>query len=144
MAAAEAIVIVGAGQAGCWATQTLRKQGYGGRLVLIGNELHPPYERPPLSKQVLRGEAEPPSAWLTTPDELAELKVEVLAGRTAIALDRAGRRIELQDGTYVDYDRLLLATGARPRQLNLTGERDAPVFYLRDIAHSLALREQLA
>jgi 3-phenylpropionate/trans-cinnamate dioxygenase ferredoxin reductase subunit len=144
MAAAEAIVIIGAGQAGCWATQTLRKQGYRGRLVLIGDEHHPPYERPPLSKQVLKGEAEPQSAWLTTPEELAELKVEVLSGGTAIALDRAGREVELQDGARIGYDRLLLATGARPRQLNLPGESDAPVFYLRDIAHALALRERLA
>jgi 3-phenylpropionate/trans-cinnamate dioxygenase ferredoxin reductase component len=139
----ETIVIVGAGQAGCWATQTLRKQGYDGRLVLIGDEPHPPYERPPLSKQVLKGEAEPPSAWLTTPETLAELKVEVLSGRTAVALDRTRRQIELQDGTRIAYDRLLLATGARPRRLNLPGESDAPVFYLRDIAHALALREQL-
>ena len=63
------IVIVGAGQAGYWGAQALRKQGYGGRLTLVGGEPHPPCERPPLSKQVLKGEAEPPSAWLTTPGE---------------------------------------------------------------------------
>src|SRR5262245_46858865 len=139
----ETIVVVGAGQAGCWAVQTLRKHGHGGRLVLIGDEPHPPYERPPLSKQVLKGEAEPPSAWLTTPEKLAALKVEVLSGRTAVALDRARREVELQDGARIGYDRLLLTTGARPRRLNLPGESEAPVFYLRDIAHALALRAQL-
>jgi 3-phenylpropionate/trans-cinnamate dioxygenase ferredoxin reductase subunit len=144
MAPPETIVIVGAGQAGYWAAQTLRKQGYGGRLVLIGDEPHPPYERPPLSKQVLKGEAEPPSAWLTTPEKLAELKVEVLSGRTATALDRATREVELRDGARIGYDRLLLTTGARPRQLNLPRESEVPAFYLRDIAHALALREQLA
>jgi len=138
------IVIVGAGQAGSWAAQTLRKQGHGGRITLIGSEAHPPYERPPLSKQVLKGEAEPPSAWLTTPQKLAELKVEFLSGRTAVALDRGAREVELQDGARIGYDRLLLTTGARPRRLNLPGESDAPVFYLRDIADSLALRERLA
>ena len=137
------IAIVGAGQAGAWAAQTLRKQGYDGRILLVGSEPHPPYERPPLSKQVLKGEAEPPSAWLTTPEKLAELSVAFLPGRAATALDRQTRQVELQDGTRIGYDRLLLATGARPRRLNLPGESDAPVFYLRDIADSLALREQL-
>ena len=80
MESVKAIVIVGAGQAGYWATHTLRKQGYGGRIMLVGNEPHPPYERPPLSKQVLKGGAEPPSAWLAIPEKLAELKVEFLPG----------------------------------------------------------------
>ena len=137
------IVIVGAGQAGYWGAQALRKQGYAGRITLVGDEPHPPYERPPLSKQVLKGEAEPPSAWLTTPEKLTEMKVEFLPGRTAIALDRQGRQVELQDGTRIGYDRLLLTTGSRPRRLNLPGESDAPVFYLRDIADALALRERL-
>ncbi len=144
MESVRTIVIVGAGQAGYWATHTLRNQGYGGRIVLVGNEPHPPYERPPLSKQVLKGEAEPPSAWLAAPEKLADLKVQFLSDRTAIALDRQGRRVELQDGTRIGYDRLLLTTGSRPRRLDLPGENDAPAFYLRDIADSLALRERLA
>src|SRR5882672_8118051 len=144
MESAETIVIVGAGQAGYWATHTLRKQGYGGRIVLVGNEPHAPYERPPLSKQVLKGEAEPPSTWLATPDKLSELEAEFLPGRTAIALDRQGRHVELHDGTRIGYDRLLLTTGARPRRLSIPSQSDAAVFYLRDIADSLALRERLA
>jgi 3-phenylpropionate/trans-cinnamate dioxygenase ferredoxin reductase subunit len=138
------IVIVGAGQAGHWAAHTLRKQGYDGRIMLIGSESHPPYERPPLSKQILKGEAEPPAAWLTTPEKLIELTVDFLPGRTIVALDRHGRQVELQDGARIAYDRLLLATGSRPRRLNLPGETDAPAFYLRDIADALALRERLA
>jgi 3-phenylpropionate/trans-cinnamate dioxygenase ferredoxin reductase component len=137
------IVIVGAGQAGYWGAHTLRKQGYEGRVVLVGSESYPPYERPPLSKQVLKGEAEPSSAWLTTMEKLAELKVEVLASRAATALDRRGRQVELLDGARIAYDRLLLTTGSRPRRLNLPGESDVPAFYLRDIADSLALRERL-
>ncbi len=143
MESVKTIVIVGAGQAGYWGAHTLRKHGYDGRIALLGSESHPPYERPPLSKQVLKGEAEPPSAWLTTPEKLAELKVELLSGHTATALDRRARQVELQDGTRIAYDRLLLTTGSRPRRLNLPGESDAPVFYLRDIADSLALRKRL-
>jgi 3-phenylpropionate/trans-cinnamate dioxygenase ferredoxin reductase component len=143
MESVKTIVIVGAGQAGYWGAHALRKHGYAGRIVLVGNEPHPPYERPPLSKQVLKGEAEAPSAWLTAPEKLIELKVEFLPERTATALDRQGRQVELQDGTRIGYDRLLLTTGSRPRRLNLPGESDAPVFYLRDIADSLALRERL-
>src|SRR5215475_9788213 len=101
MGPAEAIVIVGAGQAGYWGAHTLRKHGYSGRLVLIGDEVHPPYERPPLSKQVLKGEAEPASAWLTTPDTLAGLSVEFLSGRSVSVLDRHSREVELQDGTRI-------------------------------------------
>jgi 3-phenylpropionate/trans-cinnamate dioxygenase ferredoxin reductase component len=140
----KSIVIVGAGQAGFWAARTLRTQGYDGRLILVGNESHPPYERPPLSKQVLKGDAAAPSAWLATPEQLAELKIEFLAERTATALDCNGRSIELRGGTRLGYDRLLLSTGARPRRLQLPGESGAPVFYLRDIADCLALRERLS
>lgn len=140
----KSIVIVGAAQAGFWAARTLRTQGYDGRLVLVGNEPHPPYERPPLSKQVLRGDAEPHSAWLTTTETLAELRIEFLTGGTAMALDRNGRSVELRDGTRIGYDRLLLSTGARPRRLQLPGENDAPAFYLRDIADCLTLRARLS
>jgi 3-phenylpropionate/trans-cinnamate dioxygenase ferredoxin reductase subunit len=141
--APKAIVVLGAAQAGWWAARTLRAQGFDGRLTLIGIEQHPPYERPPLSKQVLKGEAEPPSAWLATPAQLADLKIEFLGGRRAAAIDRAGRVVQLDDGGRLGYGRLIIATGARPRRLDLPGERDAPVFYLRDIADCLAIRERL-
>jgi NADPH-dependent 2,4-dienoyl-CoA reductase/sulfur reductase-like enzyme len=103
----------------------------------------PALRAPTLSTQALTGEAAPPSAWLTTPEKLIELKVEFQPERTAVALDRQGRQVELQDGTRIGYDRLLLTTGSRPRRLNLPGESDAPAFYLRDIADSLALRQRL-
>lgn len=140
----KSIVIIGAGQAGFWAARTLRTQGYDGRLVLVGNEPHPPYERPPLSKRVLKGDAEPRSAWLTTSEQLADLKIEFLAESTATAIDRGARSVELADDMRLGYDRLLLATGARPRRLELPGECGAPVHYLRDIADCLALRAQLS
>jgi 3-phenylpropionate/trans-cinnamate dioxygenase ferredoxin reductase subunit len=139
----KSIVIVGAGQAGFWAARTLRTQGYDGRLVLVGNEPHPPYERPPLSKQVLKGDAEPRSAWLATPEQLGELQIDVLSGQSAITIDRAGRVVRLDDGVEIAFDRLIIATGARPRRLDLPGERDSPVLYLRDMADCLAIRERL-
>ncbi len=138
------IVIVGAGQAGYWGARTLRTQGYDGRLILVGNEPHPPYERPPLSKQILRGAAEPISSWLATPEKLAEINVEFLPDRAANAIDRKERIVELRDGTRIGYDRLLLTTGARPRRLTLPMAAEAPVLYLRDIADSLALRARLS
>src|ERR1700752_2099995 len=144
MGSPRTIVIVGAGQAGYWAAHTLRGPGYDGKLLLVGDEPHPPYERPPLSKQVLRGEAEPSSAWLTTAEKLAELQIEFVPDSRAIALDRHAHTVELSAGKRLSYDRLLLATGARPRRLELPGERDAPMFYLRDVADALALRERLS
>lgn len=141
--APKSIVILGAGQAGHWAARTLRTQGFDGRLLLVGAEPHPPYERPPLSKQMLKGEAEPSSAWLTTAEKMAESRIEFLAERSATAIDRSGRAIALDDGRRLDFDRLIITTGARPRRLDLPGERDAPVFYLRDVADSLAIRENL-
>lgn len=141
--APKTIVILGAGQAGHWAARTLRSQGFDGRLLMVGTEPHPPYERPPLSKQVLKGEAEPHSAWLTTPEKMAEARIEFLPGRTATAIDRAGRAVGLDDGGRLGFDRLIIATGARPRRLELPGEREAPVFYLRDVADCLAVRAQL-
>ncbi|MGE0119104.1 MAG: NAD(P)/FAD-dependent oxidoreductase [Dongiaceae bacterium] len=143
MTAPQTIVVIGAGQAGYWGARTLRSQGHDGRLLLIGSEPHPPHERPPLSKQVLTGDTEPQSAWLTTPEQLTGLGIEFLPDSTAAAVDRAARNVVLQDGRRIGYDHLLLTTGARPRRLGLPGERDAPVFYLRDIADSLAIRARL-
>ena len=75
----QTIVIVGAGQAGGWAAQTLRKEGFAGRLVLIGDEAHPPHERPPLSKAVLAGEAAPESTWLQKPEAFEALGARLAA-----------------------------------------------------------------
>jgi NADPH-dependent 2,4-dienoyl-CoA reductase/sulfur reductase-like enzyme len=144
MDAPKSIVIVGAAQAGYWGARTLRNEGYDGRIVLLGKEFYPPYERPPLSKQVLKGAAEPRAAWLATPEQLADLHIEFLPGSTAVDIDRAARRVALEDGRQIAYDRLLLTAGARPRRLEVPGEDDAPVFYLRDIADCLALRTRLS
>lgn len=137
--AAATIVIVGAGQAGGWAAQTLRKEGFPGRLVLIGDERHPPHERPPLSKAVLAGQAQPQNTWLQKPDAFEALALEWLPGTKVTRIDRAGRRLELAGGETLAYDKLILCTGGRARTLAIPGT-DAPgVHTLRTIDDALAL-----
>ena len=135
------IVVLGAGQAGYWLVKTLRQKDYKGPITLLGDEPHPPYDRPPLSKQVLTGEVEPQSTWFITPDELAALAVEFRPGVRATAIDREARVVTTSPGAAVGYDHLVIATGARARRLDLPGEEAAPVFYLRSMKDCLALRE---
>jgi 3-phenylpropionate/trans-cinnamate dioxygenase ferredoxin reductase subunit len=123
------MVIVGAGECGTRAAFTLREAGWDGRIVLAGTE--PPYERPPLSKT---GELKP----ICDDDALRAADITVLPGVTATRLDTAAHVLELADGRRLEYRSLLLATGARARQLPLTGAR-----VLRTYADSVALREQL-
>ncbi len=137
--AAATIVIVGAGQAGGWAAQTLRKEGFTGRLVLIGDERHPPHERPPLSKAVLAGQAQPQSTWLQKSEAFEALALEWRPGTKATRIDRAGRRLELAGGQTLAYDKLILCTGGRARTLTIPGA-DAPgVHTLRTVDDALAL-----
>lgn len=109
------IVIVGAGECGARAAFALREKGFGGTITLIGNETHLPYERPPLSKEALVAGAGP--KLVADAERYAEARIDVLSGRTVLAIDRAAKRVALDGGTTVPYDKLLLATGARPRAL---------------------------
>lgn len=130
-------VIVGAGQAAASAVQSLRKRGYGGAIVLFGDEPAPPYQRPPLSKGFLGGD--PPAASLSVlpADFYARHGIELRLGRRVVAIDRGGRQIELVDGSRQPYAKLLLATGARARCLfkGLDG-----VHLLRSLADAERLR----
>lgn len=137
----ETYVIIGAAQAGGWAAKTLRDQGFAGRIVLIGDEPHPPHERPPLSKDVLLGVKPPESTHLWPPEKLAgiELKLGVHVER----IDRTQRQVALAGGETLPYDRLLIATGSRVRQLNTPGTDLAGVHYLRTIADTLAIKRDL-
>ena len=127
------IVVLGSGMAGGVAVKTLRKEGYGGRLVLIGPEPTLPFGRPPLSKTYLRGE-EQLSGWLVNPPGwYAENDVELVAA-TAIRLDTAARRVELDSGEAVGYAKLLLTTGGRNRRLEVAGAGLAGVHQLRTVA----------
>lgn len=137
--AAATIVIVGAGQAGGWAAQTLRKVGFTGRLVLIGDEPHPPHERPPLSKAVLAGQAQPHSTWLQKSDAFDALALEWRPDTKVTRIDRAGKRLALAGGETLAYDKLILCTGGRARTLSIPGA-DAPnVRTLRTVDDALAL-----
>jgi 3-phenylpropionate/trans-cinnamate dioxygenase ferredoxin reductase subunit len=117
MSDSRTFVIVGAGQAGRWIVNTLRAQGFDGRIVWIGAEAHAPYERPPLSKALLKGETTPEKLALVTPERFAEWRVDWHAGTTVSAIDRAARRVATHDGRSFDYDVLFLATGGRARTL---------------------------
>jgi NADPH-dependent 2,4-dienoyl-CoA reductase/sulfur reductase-like enzyme len=111
------VVVAGAGLAGVRTCEALRRRGYDGEIVLLGEERHPPYSRPPLSKEVLRGDRPPSSATLRSSCELAALDVALRLGVRATALRPADRRVELHDGSSIGYDDLVIATGAQPRTL---------------------------
>lgn len=137
------IVIVGAGHAGGCAAAALRTAGHKGRITLIGSERYPPYERPPLSKELLAGAIPQEKTYLRPETYYAETDIDLKLGATAAAIDRKGQRIELEDGATVPYDALLITTGARARRLPLPGGDGQRVYYLRDIDDALALRERL-
>ena len=135
----QTIVIVGAGQAGGWAAQTLRKEGFAGRVVMVGDECHPPHERPPLSKAVLAGEATAESTWLQKPEAFDALAVDWRAGSRVARIDRASKSLVMADGESIHYDKLILCTGGRARPLAIPGADALAVHTLRTIDNALAL-----
>jgi 3-phenylpropionate/trans-cinnamate dioxygenase ferredoxin reductase subunit len=137
------IVILGAGQAGGWAAKTLRAEGFAGTITLVGDEVHPPYERPPLSKAFLTGDADPASAHLFKPAMFAALALDWRWGVRAKAIHRAERYVELESGEQLAYDRLILCTGGRARGLVCPGAEQANLHTLRSIEDAQALRRAL-
>ncbi len=136
------VVVVGASLAGWRAVETLRSEAYEGTISLVGEERHLPYDRPPLSKQVLAGTWPPEKAVLADKRRSSELRVHEVLGRRAVGLDAAGRKVELDDGTVLNGDGIVITTGAAPRRLPGTeslGQRDG-LFTLRTLDDSLALR----
>jgi len=136
----DALIIVGAGHAGGRAALTLREEGYTGRLILIGDEAHLPYERPPLSKGLLQGSIDLAGCSLCDEARLAELDIEHIAGNSVRQLDPAQQRLQLADGQWLAYAGLLLATGGRARRLP---QAQANVLYLRTHDEALALKAAL-
>jgi 3-phenylpropionate/trans-cinnamate dioxygenase ferredoxin reductase component len=136
-------VIVGASLAGAKAAETLRAEGFDERVVLIGAEDERPYERPPLSKDYLRGEAERETVYVHPEGFYSDHDIELRLGRTAVSVDVAGSEVALDDGERLRYDRLLLATGAEPRRLSIPGGDLDGVLYLRSVADCDALRGRL-
>jgi 3-phenylpropionate/trans-cinnamate dioxygenase ferredoxin reductase component len=143
MATEQTLIIVGASLAGAKAAQTLREEGFTGRIVLIGDEAERPYERPPLSKGYLLGRQDKAKLYIHDESWYGENSVELQLGRLVTSLDRAGHQVQLESGDRLEYSKLLLATGASPRQLELPGADLGGVHYLRQIDDSDRLREAI-
>jgi 3-phenylpropionate/trans-cinnamate dioxygenase ferredoxin reductase subunit len=135
-------VIAGASLTGAKAAETLREEGFDGRVVLIGAEAERPYERPPLSKDYLRGEAEE-RPYVHGEGFYAERDIELRTSTLVDSVDPAVSEIALEGGERIKYDRLLLATGAEPRKLSLDGAELDGVLYLRQVEDSDAIRERI-
>ncbi|MCH8087692.1 MAG: FAD-dependent oxidoreductase [Chloroflexi bacterium] len=143
MAAKESYVIVGANLAGGSAAETLRREGFDGLIHLIGLEPDRPYDRPPLSKEYLRGEKEREKLFFKPPEFYDEQEIGLRLGTGATRLDPAGQTVELDTGETLKYDKLLLATGGRIRKLNVPGTDLEEVYYLRTIGNSQRLAESI-
>jgi len=137
------IIIVGAGQAGAQAVQSLRQGGYGGPLTLIGSEPHLPYQRPPLSKKFLTYETDEERLLLRPAALYSELGVEVKVGHAATQIDTTHHRIRLMTGEELAYSKLLIATGMRPRPLSIPGVELSGVVMLRSLMDAAGIRSHL-
>ena len=141
MAANPPFVIAGAGLAGAKAAEALRERGFDGPLVLVGDELERPYDRPPLSKEYLQGTSPREDVYVHPQGWYAENEVELQLGFPVAAVDPGGRAVTLADGRSLPFAKLLLATGSSPRRLPVSGENLHGVHYLRRLADSDRLKE---
>ncbi|MET8764674.1 FAD-dependent oxidoreductase [Lentzea sp. NPDC004782] len=136
------VVIVGASAGGLATAEALRRLGYAGVITLVGEEVHPPYDRPPLSKQILAGQWTPDRLALRGQAEIDALNLDLRLGVAATGVDVAGRAVALADGDHLPYEALVVATGVRPRRLpgtdGLTG-----VHTLRTLEDAMALKARL-
>jgi 3-phenylpropionate/trans-cinnamate dioxygenase ferredoxin reductase subunit len=134
-------VIVGAGLAGAKAAETLREEGFTGRIVLIGAEPERPYERPPLSKGLLLGTAQRDSVFIHDAGWYTDHDVDLRTGTTVTGIDRGQRLVQVHSGERIAYDRLLLATGATPRQLPVPGADTDGILSLRTLADAARIED---
>jgi 3-phenylpropionate/trans-cinnamate dioxygenase ferredoxin reductase subunit len=139
----QTFIIVGASLAGAKAAEELRTAGFDGRVLLIGAEIERPYERPPLTKDYLRDESPREKVYVHEPGFYEQHQIELETDATVAELDSAQSRIKLADGRWVEYHRLLLATGAEPRRIAIAGAELDGVHYLRTLADCDALRDRL-
>ncbi|TDD89823.1 NAD(P)/FAD-dependent oxidoreductase [Actinomadura rubrisoli] len=137
-------VIVGASLAGSKAAETLREEGFSGRILLIGEEIERPYERPPLSKGFLLDKEPREKAHVHESDWYDKHDVELRLGVSVTAIDRAGHEVRLSTKEPIGYDKLLLATGASPRRLEVPGSKLQGIHYLRTMADAAKLKQALA
>jgi 3-phenylpropionate/trans-cinnamate dioxygenase ferredoxin reductase subunit len=139
----QTFVIIGAGQAGAWIAQTLRGEGFDGRIVLIGREAHPPYERPPLSKAVLMDASAADRAILLSAEKAAERGIELWLGTDAQEIDRSTATVSCDDGRTLTYDRLFLTMGSEPRWPDWAPTNSNCVHKLRTLDDADKLRTAL-
>jgi len=140
----ESIVIIGASHASVQAVDTLHRDGHPGPIVLVGDEPTLPYNRPPLSKKFLTGELERERLLLRSAHFYENAHVETRLGVRATAIDRTAQRVRLSDGGELNYDKLLLCVGSKPRRLDIPGFDLAGVHYLRTMADVDAIRHELS
>ncbi|HWI97058.1 MAG TPA: FAD-dependent oxidoreductase [Solirubrobacterales bacterium] len=133
-------LLIGGGLASANCAAELRKRGAEGSILLAGREPEPPYERPPLSKEYLRGEAERADAYVNPPEWYEENDVELLSGTNVMSLDPATRTAKLQGGDEVSFDKALIATGAMVNILRVEGAENEGIHYLRAFGNSDAIR----
>ena len=137
----EGVVIIGAGHTGAQAVKTLRQEGWRGAITLIGAETEPPYQRPPLSKEILTGVKVLSDCGLFEPSFPARREIDFRPGARAVAIDRKKQEVVLEDGNSIPYGRLLLATGAKPRRLTAPEVGPSDIRYLRTAADASGLAD---
>ena len=142
--AAQTIVIVGAGQAGAETAGELRKLGFTGRVILVGEETHPPYKRPPLSKGYLAGSVTQEQLYVMSPAALEKNGIEFRGGVHVSRIDRAAKTLHFADGSTLAYDKLALTTGGRPRLLSMPNADKPNVFPVRTINDIESMRPHSA
>jgi len=142
--AEQTFVIVGAGLAGAKTAEALRTEGFGGRVVLIGDETEGPYDRPPLSKDYLQGKSEKDKIYVHPQGWYAEHDVDLRLGTRVRAIDRAAREVTVEGGERVGYHKLVLATGSSPRRLRVPGADLDGVLYLRGVTDCEAMKAAFA
>jgi 3-phenylpropionate/trans-cinnamate dioxygenase ferredoxin reductase subunit len=140
---ASRIVVIGGGQAGAQALQSLRQSGYAGALTLVGDEPALPYQRPPLSKAYMKGEMTEERLYFRPAPWYQDQNIEVILSTPAKSVDRANRTVELAHGGHLDYDALIIATGSRPRVLPTKGATLHGVHDLRDLSDVERIRPNM-
>ena len=138
------MVIIGCGQAGGQAAASLRQEKYEGPITMIGQEPYIPYQRPPLSKQYLSGEQEKEKLSLRQESFYSEKEINLKLGTSVLSLDPEKRELQLENGETVTYDKLLVATGGRPRKLEVDGHTLKGIHYLRNIDDVDAIKTQMS
>jgi len=136
-------VIVGASQAGGWVANSLRSEGFEGKIILIGEEEHIPYERPPLSKEALLGDVSVESTYFWKKQTLEESKIDLRLGTRVSSIDRTAKKVITENGEEISFNKLAITTGARVRKLSIEGSQLPGVFYLRTIDDTLEIKNQI-